>query len=142
MYIGEGKKKDMSNIRLDSDTYSYELIKRGLDAASLRGKAIANNIANINTKGYKKFNVTFEETLSDNSEEMLQKGYVSKEDNQFGSIAVKKDTTTSMREDGNNVDLEQEKVNQAANTMMYNALITQANNKLNMTRYVITGGSR
>ena len=46
-----------------------------------------------------------------------------------------------MRTDGNNVDMDLEKVNQAANSLMYNALITQANSKLNMTKSVILGGN-
>lgn len=57
-------------------------------------------------------------------------------------ISVKRDKSTSMRMDGNNVDLDLEKVNQAANTLMYNTLITQANSKLNMTKNVISGGGR
>ncbi|MDU2156106.1 MAG: flagellar basal body rod protein FlgB, partial [Clostridium sp.] len=57
-------------------------------------------------------------------------------------ISVKQDKSTSMRTDGNNVDMDLEKVNQASNTLMYNALITQANSKLNMTKSVISGGSR
>ena len=55
---------------------------------------------------------------------------------------MKQDKSTSMRTDGNNVDMDLEKVNQASNTLMYNALITQANSKLNMTKSVISGGSR
>ena len=39
--------------------------------------------------------------------------------------------------DGNNVDLEIEKVNQAANTLKYNALITSINNKFNGMKSVI-----
>lgn len=42
-----------------------------------------------------------------------------------------------MRSDGNNVDLEVEKVNQAANTLKYNALITSINNKFNGLKTVI-----
>ena len=45
-----------------------------------------------------------------------------------------------MRTDGNNVDLEVEKVNQAANQLKYNGLITSVNNKIPSLRYVITGG--
>jgi flagellar basal-body rod protein FlgB len=47
-----------------------------------------------------------------------------------------------MRTDGNNVDLELEKTNQAANTMLYNALVTSANGKISNLRYVITGGGK
>jgi flagellar basal-body rod protein FlgB len=63
-------------------------------------------------------------------------------ENVAGKIKIKQDKSTSMREDGNNVDIESEMSNQAANTLLYNALITQANSKLSMTRYVITGGER
>ena len=44
---------------------TYDIIKMGLDATNLRSQTIANNIANINTEGYKRHYVTFEETLND-----------------------------------------------------------------------------
>lgn len=132
----------MSMVRIDSDSYTYNLIKKGLDVSSFRGKIIANNMANINTGGYKKFTVSFEDTLKDTTKEMSDKGYVEKENVDLGSVKVEKDISSSMRADGNNVDLDMEKANQAANTLLYNALTTQANNKLNMTKYVITGGGR
>lgn len=130
---------------MSQDSFSYELIKKSLNASSLRGKTIANNIANINTKGYKRFNVSFEETLKDNMDNFSMKRTNEmhlKDGQDFGEIGVKQDTSSSMREDGNNVDLENEKVNQAANTLMYNTLISQANSRLSSLRYVITGGGR
>jgi len=133
----------MSNMSYDNKVYN--LIKQGLDASSLRSKVIANNIANVNTKGYKKYYVTFEETLKNTMNSMqLQKSDDLHLDgsNVAGKISVKQDKSTSMREDGNNVDIESEMSNQAANTLLYNALITQANSKLSLTRYVITSGGR
>lgn len=44
-----------------------------------------------------------------------------------------------MTEDGNNVDMDTEIVNQAANTLMYSALVNQMNSRLSMERYVISG---
>lgn len=129
----------MSKI-VDTGSYTYELIKRALDASDLRGKAIANNIANINTKGYKRINVTFEETLSNVTEDFKTKGNTKISKSEIGSISLKRDNSTSMRADGNNVDLEVEKTNQAANTLMYNALVSKANGKLSMQKYVISGG--
>lgn len=52
---------------------------------------------------------------------------------------IKTDKSSKIREDGNNIDLESEKVNQAATTLEYNALITLTNIKLGMSRSVITG---
>ncbi len=54
---------------------------------------------------------------------------------------MKRDDSTSMRTDGNNVDLDVEKVEQAANTLKYNTLIQSANGKLTNLKYVISGGN-
>ncbi|SHE57084.1 flagellar basal body rod protein FlgB [Clostridium fallax] len=130
----------MSLVRMDSDGYSYNLIKRALDVSTLRGKVISNNMANINTKGYKRFTVSFENTLKAMDEQISKNGFDLEKG--LGEIKIEKDKSTSMKADGNNVDLDIEKTNQAANTLMYNALITQANNKLSMTKCVINGGGR
>lgn len=127
------------------DDKVYNLVKKGLDAASLRSKVIANNISNVNTKGYKRYYVSFEDTLKDKMDTLeLQKTdklHIGNDEAE-GSIKVEQDTSTSMRNDGNNVDIDNEMTNQAANALMYNALITQVNSKLSMSRYVITGGGR
>lgn len=124
---------------------SYDIIKKSLDASSIRGKTIANNMANLNTRGYKKYLVSFEETLNGSFNEFKLKTtkvkHIHKGQN-AGEIKVVQDKDSSMREDGNNVDIESEKVNQAANTLMYNTLVTQANSKLSNLRYVINGGGR
>lgn len=41
-----------------------EYLEAGLRAASLRGKVIANNLANLNTPGYRRAAVEFEEILA------------------------------------------------------------------------------
>lgn len=123
---------------------SMQFIKSGLDASALRGKVIANNMANINTENFKKSYVSFEENLDKATEKFfLKKTNVRHLNGELENsiISVKEDNSTSMRTDGNNVDMDLEKVNQAANTLMYNALITQANSKLSMTKSVISGGN-
>ena len=123
---------------------TYDLIKKSMDASALRGKVIANNIANINTKGYKKLYVTFEENLNDS----MGKNISLKTDNNKhiqavsgnGEIAVQRDESTSMRQDGNNVDIDLEMTNQAANTLMFNALVQRISGNISMKRYIIGGG--
>ncbi|MCQ2969528.1 MAG: flagellar basal body rod protein FlgB [Clostridium sp.] len=120
---------------------TYNLIKQGLSAATLRSKTISNNIANVNTAGYKAFKVVFEENyyddgsikLTTNNDKHLGGA------NKAGTISSVKDKNTSMNENGNNVDLDLEKVNQATNTLMYNALITRANGKISSMKSVIGG---
>ena len=103
----------------------YGLMKMGLDATELRSRTIANNIANINTPNYKRRYVIFEDSL--------------KNEINNAKIEVKVDEYSVVREDGNNVDLENEKVNQAASSLQYNALVSLTNTKLAMTKSVIAG---
>nr|WP_317331033.1 flagellar basal body protein [uncultured Romboutsia sp.] len=103
----------------------YGLMKMGLDATELRSRTIANNIANINTPNYKRKYVSFEDSL--------------KNEISNAKIEVKVDEASIVREDGNNVDLENEKVNQAAASLQYNALVSLTNTKLAMTKSVIAG---
>jgi flagellar basal-body rod protein FlgB len=120
----------------------YDLIKKGLDASSLRSKVISNNIANINTKGYKRYTVAFEENLQqsiDSIELKTTKNQHISDGSQPGEIKVNQDLSSSMRQDGNNVDIDNEMANQAANTMMYNALVSQVNSRIALQRYVVSG---
>ena len=130
-------------IKAINSSDSYNLLKEGLKASSLRGKAIANNIANINTRNYKRDTVIFEENLNKAISDFKLKKTNSKHlenGENLGNITLAKDTSTSMRSDGNNVDLDIEKTNQAANTLKFNALVQQASGKLNNISYVIRGG--
>ena len=90
-------------------------MKMGLDATELRNRTIANNIVNINTPNYKRKYVTFEDSLKNEMDN--------------AKIEVKVDKDSVVREDGNNVDLESEKVNQAAASLQYNAIVSLTNTK-------------
>ncbi|ERI91243.1 flagellar basal-body rod protein FlgB [Clostridiales bacterium oral taxon 876 str. F0540] len=133
----------MNTNNLSNSSGVYSLLKKGLDASSLRGKVTANNIANINTKGYKKYTVSFEENLNKSIDSLDLKTTEEKhikDSSETGDISVQQDTSTSMRQDGNNVDIDNEMANQAANQLMYNALISQVNSRLSLEKYVINGG--
>lgn len=137
---GDGIILDVGSISGDQSTDN--LLGRGLDAASARSKAISNNIANINTKGYKRQYVTFEENLNQSMNKLELKTDDTRHinsDNNYGSINTNTDNSTSIREDGNNVDINVETVNQAANELMYDSLVTLENNRLNMRKSVIMG---
>ena len=121
--------------------YSYELIKKGLNVAALRQKTISSNIANINTQNYKVNKVEFEEYLAKASEGIV----LNKTHEKHISIRgledivpeVKKRETTSLNENGNNVDIDLEMTELAANEIYYNILIQQLNSKLSSLNYVI-----
>lgn len=133
----------METGNLSNSSQTYKLLQKALDASSLRSKTSANNIANVNTKGYKKYYVTFEESLKNQVDNLNLKTTTDKhitDATSIGEAKVEQDTTSSMNPDGNNVDIDSEMANQAANTMMYNALITQVNSRLSLERYIINGG--
>lgn len=126
---------------INDDT--YDLLKSGIKASDVRAKVIANNMANINTKNYKRFNTVFEENLkkengkADIELKRTKSAHFASGNSTTDNISIEQDKSTSMRSDGNNVDLDIEKVNQAANTLKYNALISKINGKFNDLKMVM-----
>jgi flagellar basal-body rod protein FlgB len=121
---------------------SYQIIKNGLDASSMRQKVISSNIANVNTTGYKADKVEFEtelnKALGNGGLKMSSTG-----GNHLGGTAAASvspevvRTEGSMNENGNNVDIDNEMVDLAANEIYYSALVEQMNIKLSSMSYVI-----
>lgn len=131
----------MSNDMNSISKATYNLIKKSMDVTVTSNKVIANNIANVNTKGYKRYYVPFDEVLKNNMQEPVIKTTNAKHiSNSSEGNQIKRDNSTSMREDGNNVDIESEMTSQAANTMMYESLVRLVNGKISATRNVIQGG--
>jgi len=132
---------DINNMSKSQNVYG--LLKEGLDASSLRSKVIANNISNINTKGYKAYTVSFEDNLKKTIDVVELKTTNEKhikDDNAGSDITVQQDLSSSMNQDGNNVDIDNEMANEAANNLMYNALVSQVNSRISLERYIIKDG--
>lgn len=123
--------------------FSYDLIKKGLDMSSLRQRTISSNIANINTPDYKVNKVQFESLLKTAMNEnavALEKSHP----NHFGigkiediEPIVEKRKSTSLNDNGNNVDIDLEMTELAANELYYNTLVAQLNARLGNLNYVI-----
>ncbi len=112
---------------------------RALDASSLRQEMIANNLANVNTPGFKRQDVAFESKLSRAlSERRLG---TSAGPNAVDSVKpeIVTQSNTSMRADGNNVDMETENVNAAINTLRYEALSQMVGGYFGGLKAVISG---
>lgn len=118
----------------------YNLLKKSIDVTAEANKVVANNIANVNTKNYKRYYVPFDQVLEDTTGTSMKATNSKHIGADNGEIQVKEDKSTSMREDGNNVDVEVEMASQAANTMMYQSLIRFVSGKLSDTSNVIKGG--
>ncbi len=96
------------------DSVSYVALNSALDGLALRQRAIAQNVANINTPGYQAQRVSFEAELG---------RAVSR-----GSGAVESTIARSLeptREDGNNVNLDAETLTNVDTNLRYQ-LATQA----------------
>jgi flagellar basal-body rod protein FlgB len=104
---------------LNTDTFFAA--QGALDGLSARHAAIADNIANVNTPGYKRKEVRFEDALS---------RALSDRDNPCGTSSasrpftpcVSRDTDSAARADGNNVDVEAEMVSLAETSLRYETL--------------------
>ncbi len=124
-------------------------LTKGLDVSSLRQRVHANNLSNVNTPQFKRSYVQFEEMLKNTSAVEARSVSVSNPGHIGGSrgtevpeARVVRDKATSMRSDGNNVDVDKEMAQLAINQLYYNALSQQLNDRLSVLRYVINEGRR
>ncbi len=124
---------------LSNILFTKNNIERGLDAAWLRNDVIAQNIANVDTPGYKRKVVQFEEFLDSE----MKTGQISSGKTKLSSdgIRISEDPAkSSYRSDGNNVDIEHEMALMAANSIRYNTLIQKMNGDFQKLKTVIRGG--
>ena len=126
-----------------------DVMQRGLSAAWTRNAVIRNNIANIETPGFKASYVEFESLLAKAVEE--DGGFVGTRTHQgHRHIGVRgiddlrplirENKELSMRADGNNVDIESENVRMAQNSLYYNTLMEKMNSEIRRLRLAISEG--
>jgi flagellar basal-body rod protein FlgB len=117
----------------------------GLDWSAKRQQAIANNLANVDTPGFKRNEVTFPEALQQAASKQVilsrtHERHLLPKPTGTVSTVVKSDT--SHRNDGNNVDIELETAELVQNSLYYNALIDRAGDYFKSLRLVISEGRR
>ena len=121
---------------------TFAVLGKALDAYSLRHRVSSNNIANAATPGFKRSYVPFEEELG----EAMRDGSGAREgllkDLDELDLRAKVDHLTESREDGNNVDMEQEIAEMAKNNLRYAGAGSIVKKKVEMYRYVISEGRR
>jgi flagellar basal-body rod protein FlgB len=102
-------------------------LEQALEGATLRQRAIANNIANANTAGYKRSDVDFHSTLA----QALDAPDAAQRLKNI-SFSTQTDNSTSTRADGNNVDMDTEMANLSENSLEYQSLITVSRARITM----------
>ncbi|HWP98577.1 MAG TPA: flagellar basal body rod protein FlgB [Syntrophomonadaceae bacterium] len=126
------------------------ILNKSMDAATLRDSVIADNIANVDTPGFKRTEVIFEEklkkVLNDESNNVRLKltdprhfqvgGQYDGADLQPDLVHV---TGESYRNDGNNVDIDVEMAKRTKNELYYDSLAQCMSKEIQLLRLAITG---
>jgi len=128
------------------------ILEKSMNVETLRRKIIADNVANVDVPHFKRSEVNFESELKralyqnkDVNENRLPAIMTDEKhipffiDRDIKSVSprINVDYTTSMRNDGNNVDIEKEMVDSSKNTMRYNALVSALNHNYKMLKTVV-----
>lgn len=126
---------------------NVNILQKGLDASWLKNQVIVNNISNVDTPGFKGSSVEFESVFKSALEQggMATKKTRDKHMDFGGSLddmssMVTKNNNSSMRMDGNNVDIDSENAELAKNTIYYNTLVQQISSELRRLSMVINEG--
>jgi flagellar basal-body rod protein FlgB len=131
------------------------ILEKSLDGLSLRAQTITNNVANVDTPNYKAGDVNFEQQLTaalnnqpqgDELPLMLTHGAHIAPNGRPGlddlAPATVRTTSTTMRNDGNNVDVEREMARLAETQLSYQASTQVLNEKLRLFREAIWEGKK
>lgn len=127
--------------------------KKQLDASAMRQKVISDNIANVNTPGFKRSDVSFEDKLQEVIGQSGKSSLATTNKKHFSgkptlaslnnsAPAVIQDQSTSTRTDENNVDIDREMVGLAKNQMKYETFTRVLGSKYRGLRSVINDGRR
>lgn len=137
-----------------SDFGAFQLVTNALQVADLRQQVYANNIANMNTPGYKRESVAFESALQsamsgNNSSSLLGKqsiplGQTSGANYNWSAMLAVRPTVTVTQSgvisnNGNNVDVEAEMTGLAENQIRYQALVQDLTDRIARLNTAIGG---
>ncbi|MBS4198949.1 flagellar basal body rod protein FlgB [Bacillus sp. FJAT-49732] len=122
---------------------SFNTLEKALGYSSLKHKTIAQNIANVDVPNYKAKAVSFNEVLA----EATRPIEANRSDSRHFRFNIGKDQlqiytkkNTEYNHNGNNVDVDSEMSDMAANQIYYQALIERLNGKFSTLQNVIKGG--
>jgi flagellar basal-body rod protein FlgB len=114
------------------------LIHAALDGLAMRHRVIGDNVANVDTPGFKTSSVEFEGALRT---AIARNSAPGKGEPRLPGPQVTS-SGGSGQSDGNNVDIESEMIQLAETNITYNALAQLTASRLRLLRGVITEGRR
>lgn len=131
------------------DTSTISALSNALDFGSARVQALSNNLSNVSTPGFKRQDVSFQAMLDaaqgdDGAALALQTTdprhlSLADEEGRSGPVLVT-DSSTSMRPDGNNVDVDAEGARLASAQIYYMGAAQMMQGQFAALKYAISGG--
>ena len=120
-------------------TDNSQLARKLLDAAALRQEAIASNVANVETPGYRRLDVApdFAQQLRASS----ARGETGATMQDIRPQLAEDTSARTMRPDGNTVEIERELLAMNKNAVEYDYLSDVVSNNLKQLKLAITGRS-
>lgn len=127
---------------ISTNAFDYiNVLGKAADASWLRNDAIANNIANVDTPGYKREDITFQSELKKalkySSYESMDEKVKNLKSRQLDARTYKDYSGYSYRLDGNNVDIDTENTMLAKNQLMYEGLLNSISQEFNNLQVVM-----
>lgn len=118
---------------------NYQLARKLLDASVLRQQAIAANIANAETPGYRRMDIARDFTT-----ELRARMYAGGRSGSISAVTprlVEDQQATSIRPDGNSVEIERELLEMNRNTVEYEYMTDLVSRNIKQLKMAITGRS-
>ena len=127
---------------LSTDAFNYvNVLNKAADASWKRENVLSNNIANVNTPGYKRRDLNFESTLKEElgrcKHESLDQKIRDTDLTKLNPSVYTDLTNYSYRLDGSNVDIDSEEVEFASEQIRYQGITAALNNEFSRMRSVL-----
>lgn len=125
------------------NTSVFSVMEKGLAASNLRQRVLSNNVANMETPGFKRSDVDFQQALDTalGNQHNLALKLTSPRHIAGATNRVEQDIVTdpsSIQSNGNNVDIDREMTDVAENDLYYGALSQAESRQLGILRLVIS----
>ena len=114
---------DFEKLKMSGSNNIIDILEAGIRAESFRQKAISNNIANMETPGYRRIDIKFEELIA----KCLKSGDTSKLTKIVPEIYRPEETP--VKSNGNDVNYEAEVGQMIKNTIRHKAFVRLLNRK-------------
>ena len=127
---------------ISSGAYNYiNVLEKASDASWTRNSVISNNIANVDTPGYKRKDLNFENTLKTElgrcKHESLDSKMKDVDLSRLNPSVYVDSSNYSYRLDGSNVDIDTEEVELASEQIRYQGITDGINGQFDRMRSVI-----